>query len=330
MGLGFLVKLQILRALQDSQEIYYPVLAAVGVPVNLVTIAILSRGKCGLSKCVTHYLVAMAATDLLVIIFDLILRQIPIVYREQFRFMRMVPLCNIHAVLLYAATDCSVWFTVTFTFDRFIAICSPKLRAKYCTDKTALVVLGTVTVVSCVKNISWYFLYTSRYWLSNSPWFCLVLIAVGRSLPWAIFEFLHYVLTPFIPFLLILLFNALTVRSILVASRARRRLQRHSNGESPPDPEMANRRKSMILLFVISGNFMVLWVVFMVCSILRRLDYLGFSVSLPNFVPEIGFMLQLLSCCTNTFIYAITQRKFRDELKNGVKYPITKMIVLIR
>ena len=295
-----------------------------------MTIVILSRGKCGLSKCVTHYLVAMAATDLLVIIFDLILRQIPIVYREKFGFVRTLPLCNIHAILLYAATDCSVWFTVTFTFDRFIAICSPKLRAKYCTDKTALIVLGTVTVVSCLKNISWYFLYTSQYWLTNSPWFCLVLTADSQSLLWAIFEFLHYVLTPFIPFLLILLFNALTVRSILVASRARRRLQCRGNGESPADPEMANRRKSMILLFVISGNFMVLWVLFMVCSILRRLDYLGFLISLPNFVPEIGFMLQLLSCCTNTFIYAITQRKFRDELKNGVKYPIAKMIVLIR
>jgi len=300
------------------------------VAVNLVTIAILSRGKCGLSKCVTRYLVAMAATDLLVIIFDLILRQIPIVYREEFGIVRRLPLCNIHAVLLYAVTDCSVWFTVTFTFDRFIAICSPKLRAKYCTDKTAVIVLGTVTAVSCLKNIPWYFLYTYRYWLSNSPWFCLVLIVVARSMVWAIFELGHYILTPFIPFLLILLLNALTVRSILVASRARRRLQSRSNGESPADPEMANRRKSMILLFVISGNFVVLWVVFMVCSILRRLDYLGIPVSLPNFVSEIGFMLQLLSCCTNTFIYAVTQRKFRDELMNGVKYPIAKMIVLIR
>ncbi|XP_038642649.1 probable G-protein coupled receptor 139 [Scyliorhinus canicula] len=330
MGLGFFVKLQILRALYDAQMTYYPVLAAVGVPVNVVTIAILSRGKCGLSKCVTRYLVAMAASDLLVIIFDLILRQIPIIFREQFGFVRSLRLCNSHAVLLYAVTDCSVWFTVTFTFDRFIAICTPKLRAKYCTEKTAIIVIGTVTTVSCLKNISWYFLYTTRYWLTNSPWFCLVVTMVSRSLGWAVFEFLHYILTPFIPFLLILLFNALTVRSILVANRARRRLQCRSNAESPPDPEMTNRRKSMILLFVISGNFMVLWVVFMVCSILRRLDYLGVPVYLPTFVSEIGFMLQLLSCCTNTFIYAVTQRKFRDEVKNGVKYPIEKMIALIR
>ncbi|XP_041034802.1 probable G-protein coupled receptor 139 [Carcharodon carcharias] len=330
MALSFLIKLQILWAIEDTQKIYYPVLAAVGVPVNVVTIAVLSRGKCGLSKCVTRYLVAMAEADLMVIIFDLILRQIPITYREQFGFVRSIPLCNIHAVLLYAATDCSVWFTVTFTFDRFIAICSPKLRTRYCTDKTATIVLGTVTGVSILKNIPWFFLYTSRYWLTNSPWFCLVIIGVTRSLVWATFEFMHYIVTPFIPFILILLLNALTVRSILVANKARRRLQLRNNGDSPADPEMANRRKSMILLFVISGNFLVLWVVFMIYYILKRLDYLGIPVPLPTFVSEIGFMLQLLSCCTNTFIYAVTQSKFRDELMNGVKYPFAKLIALIR
>ncbi|XP_067827807.1 probable G-protein coupled receptor 139 [Heptranchias perlo] len=330
MSLSYMIKLQILWAINDIQKIYFPILAAFGVPVNVVTIVILSRGKCGLSKCVTRYLVAMAAADLLVVIIDLILRQIPIVYREQFSFLRVIRMCNIHAVLLYAATDCSVWFTVTFTFDRFVAICCQKLKTKYCTEKTAAVVLGTVTVLSGLKNIFWYFLYKNEYWLSNSPWFCRVPPIVAHSLVWTVTELMHYVLTPFIPFLLIVLFNVLTVRHIVVASRARRRIRGPSSGESPSDPEMENRRKSIVLLFVISGNFILLWVVFTACSILRRLDYLGYPVPLPTFVGEIGFMLQLLSCCTNTFVYAVTQRKFREELRNGVKYPLAMMVKLIR
>ncbi|XP_067880017.1 probable G-protein coupled receptor 139 [Heterodontus francisci] len=330
MSLPFLIRLKILWTLYDIEKIYYPLLAVVGVPVNVVTIVILSRGKCGLSKCVTSYLVAMATADLLVIIFDLILRQIPIAYRQESAFMLYIRVCNIHAVLLYAATDCSVWFTVTFSFDRFVTICCQKLKTTYCTEKTAAVVLGTVTVLSCLKNIFWYFLHMSGYSLSNSPWFCHVTFQLSHSLAWGVVEFMHYILTPFIPFILILLFNALTVRNIIVASRVRRRLRGGSNGKSPSDPEMANRRKSMILLFIISANFILLWVVFMVCSILKRLDYLWYSVLLPTFVQEIGFMLQLLSCCTNTFIYAVTQRKFRKELWNGVKYPFTMMVKLIR
>ncbi|XP_067827976.1 probable G-protein coupled receptor 139 [Heptranchias perlo] len=295
-----------------------------------MTIVILSRGKCGLSKCVTRYLVAMAAADLLVVIIDLILRQVPIVYWSEFTFLWYVEVCNIHAVLLYAVTACSVWFTVTFTFDRFVAICCQELKTKHCTEKTAAVVLGTVTVLSGLKNIFWYFLYTNEYWLSNSPWFCSVTPVVSRSLVWGVVELMHYILTPFVPFLLIVLFNVLTVRHILVASRARRRIWGPSSGESSSDPEMENRRKSIVVLFIISGNFILLWVVFMVCSILRRLDYLGYPVSLPTFVTEIGFMLQLLSCCTNTFIYAVTQRKFREELRNGVKFPRAMMVKLIR
>ncbi|XP_048477093.1 probable G-protein coupled receptor 139 [Rhincodon typus] len=268
----------------------------------------------------------MAVADLLVIILDLILRHIPIVYREQFYFLRSIPVCNIHAVLLYAATDCSVWFTVAFTFDRFIAICCQKLKSKYCSEKTAAVVLGTVTVLSCLKNIFWYFTLTARYWLQNSPWFCDAPIDVYDSRVWVTIEFLHHILTPTLPFLLILLLNVFTVRHILVTSRARRRLRAHTNGDGQCDTKMRNRKKSIVLLFVISANFVILWSTLMAFSIWGRMWFIGYdSVHLHDFVQEMGFMLQLLSCCTNTAIYAVTQTKFRQQLKNVLKYPFTQI-----
>ncbi|XP_067909613.1 probable G-protein coupled receptor 139 [Heterodontus francisci] len=300
--------------------------------LNFLTIGILSLRKCGLSKCVTRYLVAMAAADLLVIILDLILRQIPIVYREKFHFLRhSIPMCNIHAVLLYAATDCSVWFTVTFTFDRFVAICCQNLKSKYCSEKMAAVVLGTVTVLSCLKNIFWYFMFTGRYWLINRPWFCFVTGDVYYSRVWGTIEFLHYILTPGLPFVMILLLNALTVRHISVSSRGRRRLRSHSTGESRRDPEMESRRKSIILLLVISGNFFLLWAIFMVYSIWNRMRTLRpVSLFLPDFLQELGLMLQLLSCCTNTAIYAVTQSQFRGQFWNVLKYPFTPIIKFIQ
>ncbi|XP_067877897.1 probable G-protein coupled receptor 139, partial [Heterodontus francisci] len=297
----------------------------------LLTIGILSRGKCGLSKCVTRYLVAMSAADLLVIILDLILRHIPIVYQERFLFLWHIPVCNIHAVLLYVATDCSVWFTVTFTFDRFVAICCQKLKSKYCSEKTSAVVVGTVTVLSCLKNIFWYFMLTSRYLLMNDPWFCSVTLDVQFSLVWTTIEFLHNIITPGFPFVVILLLNALTIRHILASRRGRRRLRAHSSGESRSDPEMERRRKSIILLLVISGNFILLWAVLMVFSIWNRMYNLGYkSVYLPRFLLEPGFMLQLLSCCTNTAIYAVTQTQFREQLKNVVKFPFTTIVKFIQ
>ncbi|XP_059505430.1 probable G-protein coupled receptor 139 isoform X3 [Stegostoma tigrinum] len=211
-----------------------------GMEVNVVTIYVLLYKDCGLSPCVRRYLGAMAVADLLVIILDLTLRQIPVVYREQFYFLVSIPVCNIHAALLYAATDCSVWFTVTFTFDRFVAICCQKLKSKYCSEKMAAVVMGTVTVLSCLKNILLYFMFTARFWLANLPWFCFVTNNVYFSLFWVTIEFLHHILNPTLPFLLILLLNVFTVRHILVTSRARRRLRTHTNGDDQCDTEMRN------------------------------------------------------------------------------------------
>ncbi|XP_067878641.1 neuropeptides capa receptor-like [Heterodontus francisci] len=268
----------------------------------------------------------MAAADLLVIILDLILRHIPIIYREYFLFLESIPVCNIHAVLVYAVTDCSVWFTVTFTIDRFVAICFQKLKSKYCTEKTAAVDLGTVTVLSCLKNITWYFILTGYYQLVNEPWFCWVTTRVYDSRVWATIELLHYILTPGVAFMLILLLNAFTVRHILVNSRGRRRLRAQKHWESRRDPEMESRRKSIILLLSISASFILLWGMFMIYSIWFRMQQLLISVYLPVFLGEMGFMLQLLSCCTNTSIYAITQTQYREQLKNMLKYPFTPIV----
>ncbi|XP_069798568.1 neuropeptides capa receptor-like [Narcine bancroftii] len=295
-----------------------------------MTIAILSRGKCGLSTCVTRYLVAMAAADLMLVILDLMLRHIPIVYWQEFSFVQSLPVCNVHAALLFAATDCSVWFTVTFTFDRFVSICCLDFKIKYCKERTAAIVLWTVAALSCCKNVFWYFMLTGRYLLTNLPWFCGVAGSVRTSRVWAAVEFFHYVLTPGIPFVLILLFNAFSVRHIVAASRARRRLRGQGRGEcgqTTRDPEMENRRKSIILLLVISGNFILLWSLFIIYAVCFRISTLGLvTVDVNIFVEQIGFMLQLLSCCTNTGVYAVTQTKFRAEVKRAVKYPLDAIV----
>ncbi|XP_059509220.1 probable G-protein coupled receptor 139 [Stegostoma tigrinum] len=317
--------------LQIIQSIYYPILAIVAVPANVVTIVILSQKKCGLSRCVSHYLVAMAIADLLVIIIDLILRRIPFVYLVEHHFFEGIHVCNIHAVFIHAATDCSVWFTVTFTFDRFVAICCPNLRSKYCNVKTAAVVLATVTGLSCLKNIFWYFMLRKKYYDSSTSWFCRVRRDVQVSPVWAAIEFCHYIITPGVAFILILLLNVLMIRYIAVTSRSRRRLHQRSNKKSIKDPEMKSRKNSIILLFLLSGNLILLWSVSMVYPIFWRMYSFGYkSVYLPRYVMELGYMLQMLSCCTNTVIYVITHPKFREHLKNIVYYPFTPIVKCIK
>ncbi|XP_067907403.1 probable G-protein coupled receptor 139 [Heterodontus francisci] len=314
------------------EDIYYPVLAGVGIPVNLVAIVILSRGKCGLSRCITHYLVGMAAADLLVIIIDPILKwTIPVYF--PLPFLRITPVCRLIAFLISATTGVSVWLTVAFTFDRFVAICCEKLKTKYCTEKTAAAVLAAVSVLGCLENLPWYFVYELKYIIDNVPWGCATKPSFFTSTAWTAFEALHYILTPCVPFFLMLLLNVLTVRRILVTSRARRGLRGHSNREKLKDPELENRRKSITLLFSISGSFILLWVTQVVYSIYRRITVIRYyySDSDPCFITDhTSVMLQVLSSCTNTCIYVVSQTKFRDELKNAVKYPFNLIVKLVK
>ncbi|GCC22905.1 probable G-protein coupled receptor 139 [Chiloscyllium punctatum] len=314
------------------KHIYYPLLTAVGIPVNFLTILVLSRGKCGLSKCVSCYLVGMAMADLLVIIIDVMLNKI-MASNFPLTFLHITPICALRRTILQSTTDASVWLTVTFTFDRFIAICCQNLKTKYCTVKTAVTVVGIVSVLSCLNNIPWYFTFESQYTINNVPWLCPRKSIYYTSHMWMIFAWFDVILTPCTPFFLILLLNAATVKHILMTSRVRKGLIGHNKATSETDPELEHRRKSIILLLSISGTFILLWMLHVLLFLYTRITnhYSYASQNDPLYIlQQTGPMLLLLSCCTNTGIYAVTQAKFREELKNVVKYPLKLILKSIK
>ncbi|XP_067879944.1 probable G-protein coupled receptor 139 [Heterodontus francisci] len=299
--------------------------------MNLVTIWILSQGKCSLSRCITLYLVAMAAADLMVVITGVILNRIVYYYFPN-TSLYITPVCSCVIVLLCVARDTSVWLTVVFTLDRLIAICSQKLKAGYCTPKTASLVIGAVCLLFCLKNIPWYFTFEPVYITDNVPWLCQSKPSFYTSPAWIGYDWLHRILTPFLPFILILIFNCLTIRHILVANRVRKGLlSSHSGAEA--DPETESRRKSMILLFSISGSFIMLWMPYVINFLYYRITNTHYYTGPtdPGYIlQQMGYMFQLSSCCTNTCIYVVTQTKFREELKKIVRTPFNLVVKLLK
>ncbi|XP_048381292.1 probable G-protein coupled receptor 139 [Stegostoma tigrinum] len=322
---------KMLIPIQHVLKSYYMVLAIVGITVNLLGIVILSSGKCGLHASTTCYLVAMSTADLLVVITEVVLNQINYYYLPV-SFLSITPVCSAHTVLLRAATDCSVWFTVMFSFDRFVAICCQKLKEKYCSKKTGVIILAITCVLLCLKNSPYYFIFDKQEIINNIPWFCYPKASFYTEPHWVGFDLFNTLLTPFIPFSLILLLNALTVKHILVASRVRKGLRGQSIGGNHSDPEMESRRKSLILLVTISGSFIVLWLVFVIENMyyfIGATDPTDYTDSEYIF-QQVGWMLRNLSCCTNTFIYGAAQSKFREQAKSVVKYPVRSIIECIK
>ncbi|XP_069744188.1 uncharacterized protein [Narcine bancroftii] len=301
---------------------------------NLAAIAILLRGKCGLSKCITYYLVAMAVTDLVVTITAVIFNRTVNIYFP-LSVLSITPVCKLIFVLIYASRDCSVWVTVVFTFDRHIAICCQKLKTTYCTERTAIAAIGIVCAVNCVMNVPWYFTYKPAFVVNGVPWLCEGALAFDIYPAWAAYDWIHRILTPCLPFFLILLLNVLTVRHILAANRTRRRLLNNRNGDNHSDPETECRRKSIVLLLLISCCFILSWILIFIKIIYVRIVkmpyFSGSNFKDPVFIlEESGYMLQLLSSCINPFIYVGTQKKIRDQLNSGLKYPLTLFVRLFK
>ncbi|XP_067835706.1 probable G-protein coupled receptor 139 [Heptranchias perlo] len=314
------------------KDIYYPVLAVFGVPANLLTIVILSRGNCGLSKCISVYMVAMATADLLVMIINVIVHHI-FSYFFPYSFLSYTAVCKLIVYMKCNNLDMSVWFTVSFTFDRFVAICCQKHKTKYCTVRTAATVITTVSILVYLENIPYWFAYEPDRIISNVYWGFRPRLDFFSSPAGIAFSWLDSIFVALLPFALILLFNCLTVRRILVANGLRRGLRSH-NSENRNDPEMENRWKSIILLFTVSGSFILLWLTTVVSFLSTRLTnamyYRGDYTAPAYIAAETGYMLMFLSSCTNTCIYAATQTKFRAELKQLMKFPWTFILTMVK
>lgn len=127
---------------------------------------------------------------------------------------------------------------------------------------------------------------------------------------------------------LILLLNALTTGRFLALSKVRSGLRGCSNGEKGKDPEMENRKKPIVLLFSITGSFILLWIIQLVYIVYRRIanvSVITLTLIRTIITEQISFMLQVLSTCTNTCIYVLTHSQFREQLKKAVKYPLNQL-----
>ncbi|XP_048476701.1 probable G-protein coupled receptor 139 [Rhincodon typus] len=286
-----------------------------------MTIIILSRGKCALSDSTSAYMVAMATTPLLMMIFN-----VHHIFSFHFihPFFSLTGFCKFVIYMSSSNLYMAVWYTVLFTFDRYVAICCEKLKTKYCRRRKAAIAIMSTTVVVYLANLPYWIAYEPEQIIDQLQWGCRLNLNFFSSPAGEAFSWLQSILTVCLPFSLIFMFNSLTVRRIVVANRARKSIRGCKN-ESQRDPELEVRRKSIILLFAVSGSFILLWltaaVSFLSTKITDTARYHGDHANPAYIATETGHMLMYLNSCTNVCIYAATQSKFRQELKKVLIFP---------
>ncbi|XP_069798644.1 G-protein coupled receptor 15-like [Narcine bancroftii] len=275
-------------------------------------------------------MMTMAVADFTVIFINVILYEL-LMYRLSNKFLFSTNFLTVMIYQLAITLEFSLWSTVAFTVDRYVAMCCPKLQPKYCRVKTLIILAPIILILLCVENIPLLFLFEPLQIIGSISLGVRPSLDVLSSPMFSTFIKLKSIQCLFIAFGLIFLFNGLTVRHILLVSKARRafRSQRSADGR---DMEMESRRKSIILLISVSGSFTLLWLPASVTYFITGYNvYVNRDYTSPAFIAlQVGSLLTNLSSCTNTSIYAATQSKFREELKTLLKFPWSFIVNLVK
>ncbi|XP_021573863.1 probable G-protein coupled receptor 142 [Carlito syrichta] len=210
--------------------IYYSVLLGLGLPVNLLTTAALTRLAARTRKPSYYYLLALTASDIVtqvVIVFAGFLLQGAVLARQ-------VPpaVARTANILEFAANHASVWMAILLTVDRYSALCRPlQHRAASSPGRTRRAIAA---VFSAALLMGLPFYWWLDVWRDADPPSTL-----DEVLKWA-----HCLTIYFIPCAVFLVTN------LAIIHQLRRR------GQSSPQPRVA---KSTAILLGITTLFALLW-----------------------------------------------------------------------
>ncbi|XP_054602022.2 probable G-protein coupled receptor 139 [Nothobranchius furzeri] len=295
------------------QEVFYPILAAVGIPSNTITSLIIWRRKCMISVSSSFYLMAISVADNLTLI-SIVVLELSLKYHQQEPFWSHEPWCNLREVFNYGAYNASTWLVVLFTVERYISIQTWKIRRTICSPRC---VVWTIVIVFIFSHLSAIPFYRSNASVQeNNHTLCIYK-------PEAPTQFIHtlvwfqtlqaYVL----PFVVILTLNGLTLRLISLTNRVQ--ISADPSNTHKIRPLLRPRtRKSVLLLVTVSMTFVILSITRAITQIILRttkmytLDRNDYNSEI-NIVADIGTMLCLSNAAINMYLYVCTQSRFRQE-----------------
>ncbi|XP_069092602.1 probable G-protein coupled receptor 139 [Pleurodeles waltl] len=315
--------------IRTVQRLFYPVMSVFGMPASIVTIAVFWKGKLDLSKSIIFYLVALAVANFLLIL-------VVTVFRDIFYFYVNIslwwprPSCGVSNWIYFTCVYSLTWLTVAFTFDRYVIVCCSKLKLVYCTAKTTQRVILCVYTGAFLMAMPTFFIYVPVPTVGpngTSKDICTIRKDLNKIPILSVYDHFQTTVWIVIPLVSLMLTNGLTVWNIVITTRVRQGLKSAVATKRQDDPEMARRRRSIMLLALITISFLGHWLPKMIIKVVERLTYPPvnrYNFYHPvNVVRMLANMLIVLSSFSNMCIYALTIEKFRKELIRGAKSVIS-------
>lgn len=205
------------------QRVLVPTILIIGVIGNLVTIVIMTRRR--MRSSTNSYLAALATFDMiyLVMIFLLSFAHYPNIKSPSYYYYWI--LWPFSVMVCDASSNISIWLTVTFTIERYIAVCHPMRGKVICTESRAKKVIVCVFVVCFAFTIPTPFEWVVLKQIdpdTNATFLEISFSEFGQNdLYKKVYYWLTVVLFVIVPFCLLSIFNAFLIRSVHVSQKRR-------------------------------------------------------------------------------------------------------------
>ncbi|XP_071034153.1 FMRFamide receptor-like [Parasteatoda tepidariorum] len=289
------------------QRILVPTIMTIGIIGNVITIVIMTRRR--MRSSTNNYLAALAIFDMMYLIFTFILSlshypRVPDI--DHYAYWRLRPFIF---MLTDACSNSSVWLTVTFTIERYIAVCHPMKGKVFCTESRAKKAIVAVFLFCFAFTIP-----TPFEWKviervddsTNRTTLSLDLTEMGKNYMYkTIYYWLTVVVFIFIPFILLAIFNSFLIRSVHMSKVQRSSMTRGS------DNSQENKITIMLIAVVI---------LFFICQ-LPTACHLLYSTLHESFdskqlyllrgLGNIFNFLMSLNAAGNFVLYCLLSQKYR-------------------